>query len=543
VRPTLTQSMLGDLMLEPKLAAQLATHLTKITMAITLVASLDDSVKSVELAGLLDEISSLSESISVSHRGIDARRPSFAIERDDTDISVHFAAIPLGHEFTSLVLALLNVGGHPSTQRPELIEQVASITGTHRFETYVSLSCQNCPDVVQALNLMAIVNPNIEHVTIDGSLFPDEVESRQVMSVPTVFVNGEVFDHGRMTLEQIVAKLDSGASTRAVEVIDAKDPFDVLILGGGPAGAAAAVYAARKGLRTGIVVDRFGGQLLDTLGIDNLISTPHTEGPRLALELEANVKAHDVDIITRQRVSQLLPAPKPGGLIGLELESGASLQARSVIVSTGARWRQMNVPGEAEYANRGVAYCPHCDGPLYKNKRVAVVGGGNSGVEAAIDLAGLAAHVSLIEFGPSLRADEVLQAKLGSLPNVDVFVGTRPTAVVGDGARVTGLTLCERETDVVTGIDIDGIFVQIGLLPNTEWLRDTIELTDRGEVVIDERGQTSSSGVFAAGDCTTEPFKQIVVAIGAGSTAALSAFDHLIRTSTPDGAHTMALVG
>jgi NADH-dependent peroxiredoxin subunit F len=529
-------------MLDPKLAAQLATHLTKITMPITLVASLDESAKSGELAGLLDEISALSESISVSHDGTDDRRPSFAIERDGTDISVRFAAIPLGHEFTSLVLALLNVGGHPSTQRPELIEQVAAITGTHRFETYVSLSCQNCPDVVQALNLMAIVNPNIHHVTIDGSLFGDEVAQRKVMSVPTVFVNGEVFDQGRMTLEQIITKLDSGASSRAVEVIDAKEPFDILILGGGPAGASAAVYAARKGLRTGIVADRFGGQLLDTLGIDNLISMPHTEGPRLALELEANVKRHDVDVITLQRAAQLKPAQQPGGLIGLTLESGAALQARSVIVSTGARWRQMSVPGEAEYANRGVAYCPHCDGPLYKNKRVAVVGGGNSGVEAAIDLAGIAAHVSLVEFGPMLRADEVLQNKLRSLTNVDVFVNTAPTSVVGNGTQVTGLMVVDRKSDAIEQIDVDGIFVQIGLLPNTEWLCGTVELTERGEIVIDERGQTSSSGVFAAGDCTTEPFKQIVVAIGAGSTAALSAFDHLIRVATPDVATTMALV-
>jgi NADH-dependent peroxiredoxin subunit F len=364
-----------------------------------------------------------------------------------------------------------------------------------------------------------------------------------VMAVPTVFVNGEVFDQGRMTLEQIVAKLDSGASNRAVEVIDAKEPFDVLILGGGPAGSAAAVYAARKGLRTGIVADRFGGQLLDTLGIDNLISTPHTEGPRLASELEANVKRHDVDIITLQRVSKMTPAPNPGGLIGLQLESGAGLQARSVIVSTGARWRQMNVPGEAEYANRGVAYCPHCDGPLYKNKRVAVVGGGNSGVEAAIDLAGIAAHVSLVEFGSALRADEVLQAKLRSLPNVDVLISTMPTSVVGNGDRVTGLEHQNRETNDVGHIVVDGIFVQIGLLPNTEWLRGTVELSDRGEIVIDDRGQTSSIGVFAAGDCTTEPFKQIVVAMGAGSTAALGAFDHLIRVPAPDTALALSSVG
>jgi NADH-dependent peroxiredoxin subunit F len=518
-------------MLDPQLATQLATHLTKISMPITLVASLDEGEKSDELASLLNEIGALCESISVNYDGNEARRPSFTIRRDDTDISVQFAGIPMGHEFTSLVLALLHVGGHPSTEAPELLDQVRSITGTHRFETYVSLSCQSCPDVVQALNLMSVLNPNIEHVTIDGALFPDEVAARNVMAVPTTFDNGQVFEQGRMTLEQIVSRLDSGASGRAITVIDAKEPFDVLILGGGPAGSAAAVYAARKGLRTGILADRFGGQLLDTLGIDNLISTPHTEGPQLAAELEANVKRHDVDIITLQRASRLVPAPEPGGMIEIELESGAAVRTHSVIVSTGARWRQMDVPGEAEYANRGVAYCPHCDGPLYKNKRVAVVGGGNSGVEAAIDLAGIAEHVTLIEFDSELRADEVLRSRMRDLPNVEVLVSTMTTSVIGNGDRVTGLEYRNCATGDVDQIDLDGIFVQIGLLPNTEWLHGTIELTDRGEIVIDERGQTSLTGVFAAGDCTTEPFKQIVVAIGAGSTAALSAFDHLIRTA------------
>jgi len=520
-------------MLDANLAAQLRTHLAKITRPIELVSSLDDSAKSTELAGLLDEIAAMSDRITVDRRDDGERRPSFAINRVGTDVSVRFAGIPMGHEFTSLVLALLQVGGHPSTASAETVAQIESLDGEYRFETFFSLSCQNCPDVVQALNLMSVLNPNISHVAIDGALFQDEVDARKVMAVPTVFLDGEVFDQGRMSLEQIVAKLDTGSAARDVERLAAKDDFDVLVVGGGPAGAAAAVYAARKGICTGIVAERFGGQVLDTMGIENFISVPYTEGPKLVTALEQHVKEYEVDLMNLQRAAKLVPADEVGGLISVELENGASLRSRSVILSTGARWRSMNVPGEDEYRNKGVTYCPHCDGPLFKGKRVAVIGGGNSGVEAAIDLAGVVAHVTLIEFDSQLRADEVLQRKLRSLPNVDVIVSALSTEVLGDGERVTGLVFDDRTTGATHRLDLDGIFVQIGLLPNTEWLEGTVELSPRGEIVIDNRGQTSVPGVFAAGDCTTVPYKQIVIAMGAGSTAALSAFDHLIRTSAP----------
>jgi len=520
-------------MLDANLAAQLRTHLAKITRPIELVSSLDDSAKSTELAGLLDEIAAMSDRITVDRRDDGERRPSFAINRVGTDVSVRFAGIPMGHEFTSLVLALLQVGGHPSTASAETVAQIESLDGEYRFETFFSLSCQNCPDVVQALNLMSVLNPNISHVAIDGALFQDEVDARKVMAVPTVFLDGEVFDQGRMSLEQIVAKLDTGSAARDVERLAAKDDFDVLVVGGGPAGAAAAVYAARKGICTGIVAERFGGQVLDTMGIENFISVPYTEGPKLVTALEQHVKEYEVDLMNLQRAAKLVPADEVGGLISVELENGASLRSRSVILSTGARWRSMNVPGEDEYRNKGVTYCPHCDGPLFKGKRVAVIGGGNSGVEAAIDLAGVVAHVTLIEFDSQLRADEVLQRKLRSLPNVDVIVSALSTEVLGDGERVTGLVFDDRTTGATHRLDLDGIFVQIGLLPNTEWLEGTVDLSPRGEILIDDRGQTSVPGVFAAGDCTTVPFKQIVIAMGAGSTAALSAFDHLIRTSAP----------
>ena len=523
-------------MLDANLAAQLQTHLEKVTHPVELVASLDDGAKSTELWGLLEQIASLSPSLTARRDPAPppgTRLPSFSIERVGTDVSVRVAGIPLGHEFTSLVLALLQVGGHPSTADPGVLDQVRDLPGDYVFETFFSLTCQNCPDVVQALNLMSVVNPRIRHEAVDGALFQAEVEARKVLAVPSVFLNGEPFDQGRMSLEQIVAKLDTGAAGRQAAAIAEKAPFDVLVVGGGPAGAAASVYAARKGIRTGIAAERFGGQVLDTMAIENFISVPYTEGPKLATALEQHVHEYDVDVMNLQQATRLIPAAEVGGLITVELANGASLRSRSVVLSTGARWRSMNVPGETEYRNKGVTYCPHCDGPLFKGKRVAVIGGGNSGVEAAIDLAGVVAHVTLIEFDDRLRADEVLQRKLRSLPNVDIIVSALSTEVLGDGEQVTGLTYTDRTTDQSHTIDLEGIFVQIGLLPNTEWLQGAVELSPRGEIVIDDRGHTSVPGVLAAGDCTTVPYKQIVIAMGAGATAALSAFDHLIRTSAP----------
>src|SRR5690606_9426877 len=400
------------------------------------------------------------------------------------------------------------------------------------FESFISLSCHNCPDVVQALNLMAVINPGIESLMIDGALFQDEVAARKVMAVPSVFVNGEPFGQGRMSLEEIIARIDSGAAAREAEKLDAREPFDVLVVGGGPAGAAAAIYAARKGIRTGVLAERFGGQVLDTLSIENLVSVPHTEGPRLATALEQHVREYDVDIMNLQRAKTLIPAGVDG-LIRVNTESGATLKTRSLVLATGARWREMNVPGEAEYRNRGVAYCPHCDGPLFKGKRVAVIGGGNSGVEAAIDLAGVVSHVTLIEFDHQLRADAVLQDKLMSLPNVTVITSALTTEVLGDGEKVTGLVYRDRNSDGVKRVELEGIFVQIGLLPNTDWLKGTLDLSPRGEIAVDARGQTSLPGVFAAGDVTTAPFKQIIIAMGEGAKASLAAFDHLIRSSAP----------
>jgi alkyl hydroperoxide reductase subunit F len=519
-------------MLDDDLKTQLAAYLERLVRPVVLVASVDEGDKSRELLALLEDIRALSDKVSVEVRRDDGeRKPSFAITSPGHDIDLRFAGLPMGHEFTSLVLALLQAGGHPSKAAPELLEQVRALEGEYRFETYFSLSCQNCPDVVQALNLAAVLNPNVHHVAIDGALFQAEVEAREILSVPAVYLNGELFDQGRMSLEQIVSRLDTGAAEREAAAIDAKAPFEVLVVGGGPAGAAAAVYAARKGIRTGVVAERFGGQVLDTMAIENFVSVQETEGPKLAAQMEQHVRQYEVDIMNLQRAHAL--EQDADGITTVKLESGASLRARSVVLSTGARWRQMNVPGEDQYRNKGVAYCPHCDGPLFKGKRVAVVGGGNSGVEAAIDLAGLVRHVTLIEFDGKLRADEVLQRKLRSLGNVDIITSGQTVEVLGDGSRVTGLVYRDRVGGDSHRVELEGVFVQIGLLPNTEWLKGTLDLSPRGEIEVDHAGRTSLPGVFAAGDATTTPYKQIVTAMGDGAKAALSAFDHLIRSSSP----------
>ena len=519
-------------MLDDQLKSQLATYLERVTQPFELVASLDESETSAQMRELLTTIQSLrSDKISLRLDGQDARRPSFTLQRVGTQTSLRFAGLPLGHEFTSLVLALLWTGGHPPKIEPELIEQAQALQGDYQFEVYMSLSCHNCPDVVQALSLMAIVNPRVRTTVIEGGAFEQEVKEREVMAVPMVYLNGQVFGAGRMELAQILAKLDTGAAAREAAKLSAKKAFDVLVVGAGPAGAAAAVYAARKGIRTGLAAERLGGQVNDTLDIENYISIPRTEGPQFSAALERHVREYDVDVMPLQRAKALRPASSPGGLIEVEMEGGGLLKSKTVILSTGARWRNMNVPGEEQYRTKGVAYCPHCDGPLYKGKRVAVIGGGNSGVEAAIDLAGVVAHVTVFEFMPQLKADAVLQKKLASLPNVEVILNAQTTEVLGDGSKVNALAYKDRATGEEKRVELEGIFVQIGLLPNTDWLKGTVELSKFGEIVIDAKGQTSIPGVFAAGDCTTVPYKQIIIAAGAGATAALGAFDHLIRTS------------
>ena len=520
-------------MLDDALKTQLQQYLALLRQPIRLIASLDDSDTGKDMGELLSTIVGLSDKVTLDTSGTDARKPSFAVVRENETQGVRFAGLPLGHEFTSLVLALLWTGGHPPKVAQEVIDSIKGLNpvagGDLNFEVYMSLSCHNCPDVVQALALMAIVNPKIKTVVIEGGAFQKEVEERQIMAVPMVFLNGQVFGSGRMSVEEIVAQLDTHAASRDAAKMSDKAPYDMLVVGGGPAGAAAAVYAARKGIRVGIAAERFGGQLNDTMSIENYISVLETNGPQLAADLQAQVHHYGVDVMNMQRASQIVAASEEGGLTEVHLENGGVLKAKSVILSTGARWRNVNVPGEAEYKNKGVAYCPHCDGPLFKGKRVAVIGGGNSGVEAAIDLAGLVEHVTLIEFAEQLKADAVLVNKLKSLPNVTIHANAQTTEITGEGGKVNGLSYKDRATNDVHHVALAGVFVQIGLIPNTEFLKGTLDLSKFGEIEVDDKGHTSLPGVFAAGDCTTVPFKQIIIAAGEGSKAALSAFDYLIR--------------
>ncbi|EDL49176.1 alkyl hydroperoxide reductase subunit F [Erythrobacter sp. SD-21] len=519
-------------MLDANLTQQLKTYLTNLREPVELVASLGDDDKSRQTRELLEEIAALHEMVSASFDGTDERKPSFVIRRaSDAEKWIRFAGLPMGHEFTSLVLALLWAGGHPPKVDADLLEQVRGIEGDFHFEMYFSLSCHNCPDVVQALTLMALENPRITATLIEGGTYQEEVEKRDVMAVPATFLNGEPFYNGKMELAEILAKIDTGADAKAAEKLSAKEPFEVLIVGGGPAGAASGIYTARKGFSTGIAAERFGGQLHDTLGIENLPGTAYTEGPKLAGQLESQVGENEIDLMNLAKAVKLVPAKEEGGLHTVELGNGASLKARSLILATGARWRNLGVPGEAEYRNKGVAYCPHCDGPLFKGKRIAVIGGGNSGVEAAIDLAKIVGHVTLIEYDDRLRADDVLQKKLRSMSNVEIVTSGQTTEITGTDGKVDGLVLKDRTSGDERRIDLEGVFVQIGLVPNTEWLEGSgLELTRFGEIVTDEEGRTNLPGVFGAGDVTDVPYKQIVVAMGEGSKAGLSAFDYLIRT-------------
>lgn len=511
--------------LDNNIKTQLQSHFSSIVDPVELVIALDDSTKSQEVKALANDLLGLSEHFLIREDDTIERKPMLSIRSPKRGTEINFAGVPMGHEFTSLILALLHTGG-VATKASELeVEQIKGLQSTLNFEVYISLSCQTCPGVVQALNTIAALNSNVTVTMIDGALFQNEVSERNILAVPSVYLNGELFSQGALTLSDIINKLDDGAAEKTAELLSQKDEFDVLVVGGGPAGASAAIYAARKGLKTGIVAERFGGQVADTVGIENFISVQKTEGPKLVAQLEEHVKDYDVDIITQQKAVTL----GKSGNVEVALESGATLSSKSVILATGARWREMNVPGEQEYRGKGVAYCPHCDGPLFKGKKVAVIGGGNSGIEAAIDLANIVEHVTVLEFADTLRADEVLIKKANSLDNIEIIKNAQTTEVIGDGTRVTGLNYTDRVSGDAHSLSLSGIFVQIGLIPNTEFLKGSIELTPFGEIVIDDKGATSMPGVYAAGDATTTPFKQIIIAMGSGATASLGAFDYLIR--------------
>lgn len=508
------------MLIDADIKAQLHQYLQLMEGNVVLKVSAGSDEDSKNMLELVNELATMTSKITVEKATL-PKTPSFSVNRVSEDTGVTFAGVPLGHEFTSLVLALLQVSGRAPKVDQSTIDQIKAIEGEYHFESYISLTCQVCPDVVQALNLLSILNPGISHTMIDGAIYKEEVESKDILAVPAVYLNGEFFNGGRITLKEIIAKL--GNAPDASELSN-KEPFDVLVVGGGPAGASAAIYAARKGIRTGIVAERFGGQIMDTLGIENFISVKYTEGPKLAASLEEHAREYGIDIMDAQRAKGI----EKKDLVEVELENGAVLKSKAVILTTGARWRNVGVPGEAEFKNKGVAYCPHCDGPLFEGKRVAVIGGGNSGIEAAIDLAGIVKHVTVLEFLPELKADSVLQERLYSLPNITVIKNVQTKEITGTD-KVNGISYVDRATNQEHHIELEGVFVQIGLVPNTDWLGDSVERNPRGEIVVDSHGATSKPGVFAAGDCTNSAYKQIIISMGSGATAALGAFDYLIR--------------
>jgi len=510
-------------MLDEAIKNQLKNYLTNVKLAFTISATLASDVKSLELKQLLEEIANSCSLINLDFDGSSKRIPSFKLKREQFELE--FAGIPMGHEFSSLVLALLQMGGHPPKVDNDTLAQIKAIKDELLFETYFSQSCQNCPDVVQALNLMATVNSHIKHVAIDGALFADEVEERGVMSVPTVFLNGKPFAQGRMEITNILGKLDSNADSKIAENMNSQQLFDTLIVGSGPAGVASAIYLARKGLNIAIAGERLGGQVLDTMEINNFIGNSHTEGPKLARDLENHLRDYPITIFNNVIANSL---DYFNSSHTVSFTNGGKLQAKTLIVATGAKWREISVPGEDEYKTRGVCFCPHCDGPLFKGKKVAVIGGGNSGIEAAIDLAGICAYVTVLEFADKCKADQILLDKALTLNNIKIITNAKTTKVLGDGNKVNSLEYQNLLDNKIYQLDLAGIFVQIGLLPNTAWVGNNLELNKFNEVIINEKGQTSKAGIFAAGDCATTPYKQIVIATGSGATAALSAFDYLI---------------
>jgi len=509
--------------LDNEIKQQLAGYLPMLESDIVLGVNADHDENGQKIHDLVNEIAEMSPRITVT-QVTDIKAPGFSIAKAGEAARISFAGLPLGHEFTSLVMALLQVSGRAPKVEASVVKRIAEISEPMEFVTYVSLSCHNCPEVVQALNIISILNPNIKHTMVEGGWFQDEIKAKNVMGVPTVLKGDETFANGRMEIEEILNKILGEVSA---DSFNEKDPFDVLVVGGGPAGSSAAIYAARKGIRTGIVAERFGGQPLDTMSIENIIGTPYTEGPKFVASLEEHVNEYNVDIM---KATRAIDIKRDAGKVKVTLSNGAVLETKTAVIATGARWRDLNVPGEAEYKAKGIAYCPHCDGPLFKGKRVAVIGGGNSGIEAAIDLAGVVEHVTVVEFADKLLADVVLQDKLHSLPNVDVILNAATSEITGADNKLNGMVYTDRVSGDTHRLDVEGIFILIGLVPSTEWLKETeIELDGRGQILVDGHGATNVEGIYAAGDCTNSIYKQIIISMGAGATAALGAFDYMIR--------------
>jgi len=509
-------------MIDAGIASQLKEVFTRLEGRVELVYRPSAHPKQAELVAMLREVCETSARLSAREEGEASPVPWFQVVYQSQPTGVSFTGIPGGHEFTSLVLAILHADGKGKLPDPALIDRIRRLRGPIRLRTFVSLSCENCPTVVQALNLMATVHGDFHHEMVDGEFATEEAQALKIQGVPAVVVGGTLLSSGKANLADLLAKLEEelGVEPAAGAHVDLGD-YDVAVIGGGPAGAASAIYAARKGLKTVIVTDRMGGQLQDTKGIENLISVPYTEGPRLSANLGEHLSHYDIEVLEHRRVERV----EPGQPVALTLATGETLRTRSLIIATGAKWRELGVEGEKEYLGRGVAFCPHCDGPFYKGKDIAVVGGGNSGVEAAIDLAGIARSVTVLEFMPELKADAVLLEKLESLPNTRVIQNARTLRIAGDGEKVVGLDYQDRSSGEEHRLELAGVFVQIGLVPNSRFLGDLVQTNRYGEILVDEKCRTSQPGIYAAGDVTNVPYKQIVVALGEGAKASLAAFE------------------
>lgn len=481
-----------------------------------------------EMIEFFTQFSTASPNLSVEVEDVNSDKSVASLFKDGVPTGISFRMIPGGHEFTSLLLAVMNADGQGKTLPDEAtISRIKRLKGEITLQTYATLECTNCPDVIQALNQMALYNDNIASEAIDGNLAVAEAEALGVKSVPTVFANGELLWVGKGSLGEILDKLEEKfGSYEDSEPTEAKE-FDLLVIGGGPAGAASAIYSARKGIKVGVIAQRVGGQVKETTGIENVISVIHTTGEKLANDLKLHMQDYDMQIFDSRTVESVeLKEP----VKTVRVKGGEIFKAPQVVIATGARWRRMNVPGEEEYIGHGIGFCVHCDGPFFKGKDVAVIGGGNSGIEAAIDLAQVCNHVDVFEFLDTLKADTVLQEKAKSLPNVTIHLSQQVVKVTGDGKTLNGLDVKDRVTGEVKHYSENGVFVQIGLQPNSDVFIPQLKANGRGEIEVDAFCRTDIPGVYAAGDVSSVPYKQIIVAMGEGAKAALSAFDDRIRT-------------
>ncbi|MEM9102360.1 MAG: alkyl hydroperoxide reductase subunit F [Pseudomonadota bacterium] len=515
-------------MLNNQILQSLKAYMQTLTADVALVLQTGEHPQRSKLVDFLSQLVSVSERLSLREENTqnNLRSPiSFGIEVDGKNTGVQFSGIPSGHEFNSLVLAILQSAGTPIRLDEHLVAQIEAIDADLHFEVFVSLSCHNCPDVVQAVNQFALINSRISSEMIDGGLFQEEIEQRNIQGVPSVYLNGELFANGKISTGELVAKLVESVPKKASTTVSSRLPLqDVTVIGGGPAGVSSAIYSARKGLKVTLIADRIGGQVKDTMGIENLISVPKTTGPELTGSLYEHLKEYDITIKEHLSVTEV----QDDTVKVIKLSSGEEIRSKTLIMATGARWRELGVPGERENIGNGVAYCPHCDGPFFKGKDVAVIGGGNSGVEAALDLAGIVKSVTIVEFAPELKADQILIEQAEKRKNIKIVNNAATQSIEANDGKVHGFVLQDRDSGQTKKVDVDGVFVQIGLIPNSQLVEGLLELTPYGEIVINEQCQTSTQGIFACGDVTTVPYKQIVIAMGEGAKASLAAFEYLL---------------